>query len=453
MGDNTDNTQPGYVIRRTEKLAEGVRQMTLFETEMFRLLFHLGCLAGLHAQPEDVSLLCRVATEDIQSYLLDQINPNIAKCARLANLSQDNILLLLADFMKNLPKYDSRNRYNLLNQTGRAELEQAFIAQLRYNVQRLTEKVGEFKAVVKEDAEKSALQDLLSGAGETSTLSRLLRVRSRVTGDNLLQWMITNDKMTSCPTLASLLENITVLQELVNLPDILRLQSYLLERFSGKISSTEMEQLTILQFSERVEETFRPRFLQLAEAVLQTWNKLKEKVSQYGGIMSAEIRNLEVFSQEIYTTRSTPAAFLFPASKSSGLCSYALVMFLVDSHNKVARSNLPPINPYQASPYHLSVFKKSDLQSLLLSHTSYTFPRSGYTKEEYDIAGMERKVVERLVLSNPRLEGEVRKVQYLEDRTGREEDQLDSKIDQTELDNNLQTQLGKVFSLIHISLK
>ena len=89
---------------------------------------------------------------------------------------------------------------------------------------------------------------------------------------------------------------------------------------------------------------------------------------------------------------------------------------------------------------------RSSLQSLLLSHTSDTFPRSGFTKEEYDIAGMERKVVERFVLSNPRLEGEVRKVQYLEDRTAREEDQLDTKIEQAELDNNLQARLGKIFS-------
>ena len=133
-------------------------------------------------------------------------------------------------------------------------------------------------------------------------------------------------------------------------------------------------------------------------------------------------------------------SFLFPASRGSGLCCYALVMFLVESHNVVAsRSSLPPINPFQASLCHLSAFRKSDLQSLLLSHTSYTFPRSGLTQEEYDLAGMERKVVERLVVSNPRLEGEVRRVQYLEDRTGREEDQLGTKIPQSGLDNNLQT--------------
>ena len=35
------------------------------------------------------------------------------------------------------------------------------------------------------------------------------------------------------------------------------------------------------------------------------------------------------------------------------------------------------------------------LSALLLAHTSYSIPRKGVTKEEYDIEGMERKVVYR----------------------------------------------------------
>ena len=103
---------------------------------------------------------------------------------------------------------------------------------------------------------------------------------------------------------------------------------------------------------------------------------------------------------------------------------------------------MAPISPYQASVYHLSAFSKSDLQSLLLSHTAYTFPKSGFTEEEYDVPGMERKVVERFVLSNLRLASTVRRVQYLEDRSSREEGSLTKKIDQTELDNNNQFRLG-----------
>ena len=119
-------------------------------------------------------------------------------------------------------------------------------------------------------------------------------------------------------------------------------------------------------------------------------------------------------------------------------------MLMIDQHNMVTRSNLPPLSPYQASVLHLSTFSRAELQSLLLSHTSYTFPRSGLTREEYDVQGMERKVKERFDLSNPRLDDEViRKVQYLEDRSGKEEDLLTNKIPQTELDNNVQHQLGE----------
>ena len=52
--------------------------------------------------------------------------------------------------------------------------------------------------------------------------------------------------------------------------------------------------------------------------------------------------------------------------------------------------------------------------------------------------GMERKVNERFVLRNPRLGEDIRKVQYLEDRSGCEEVNLRSKIAQKELENNVQ---------------
>ena len=438
----TDTTQPGYVLKGNENLTDGVRDMTLFETEFFRMLLNLGCLAGLYDKAEDVSELCDVKGEDIEQHLLDQVNANIAKCARLNNLSQDEILLLLADFMINLQGYEDRNRFNLLNQTGRKDFEKAFVAQLRLNIQKLNETVKTFKTAAKIDSEKSALEDVLSGCEESSTLSRLLRVRSRVTGDNLLQWMISRDKLRSCPTLGSLLKDITVLQELANLPEILQFQSALLDKFSGKVSSTEMETISVIQFSERLEENLRARFLQQAEVVLNTWNNLKEKVGQYGGIMADDVSKTEMYSRDSSNIRDTPAAFLFPASRGSGLCSYALVIVMIETHNKITRSTMAPISPYQASVYHLSAFSKSDLQSLLLSHTAYTFPKSGFTEEEYDVPGMERKVVERFVLSNLRLASTVRRVQYLEDRSSREEGSLTKKIDQTELDNNNQFRLG-----------
>ena len=441
MGDTVDTTKRGYVIQADNNNSEGVRTMNPFYTEFFRMLFHIGCLAGLYDKAEEVSHLCQVEREDTERYLLEKININICKCANIFNISQDNIVILLADFFNNIPDYVTDKKFDLLHQNERYEWEEAFVRQLKQNIDdnKLTETIETFKAVVREDSEKSALQELL--CAETSKLSRVLRVRSRVTADTLLQWLTTNERLGSSPTLGRMLKNMTVLQELVNLPDILRFQCDLLDRFSGKMSNTEMEKMKIMDFSEKIDKNSRPRFLQQAEVVLQTWNTLKVKVGQHRGILAGQVTGTEVFTTTNNTIRNTPAAFLFPANKGSGLCSLALVMFMVDSHNMLAMSTMPTLNPYQASVYHLAAFSKSDLQSLLLSHTSYTFPRSGFTKEEYDVEGMERKLVEKFVLSKPRLEGEVRKVQYLEDRSSREEDLLTKKITQTQLDNNVQHQL------------
>ena len=118
----------------------------------------LGCLAGLQDKAEDVSLLCRVSADNIQQYLLDQVNLHITKCARLANISQDNVIVLLADFMINIPACDNNNQFNLLTQTGRSQFEQAFVNQLRFSLKRIQDKVATFKDLVKKDAEKSSLQ-------------------------------------------------------------------------------------------------------------------------------------------------------------------------------------------------------------------------------------------------------------------------------------------------------
>merc|ERR1719392_234429 len=114
--------------------------MTLFETEFFRMLLHLCCLSGCEEDSlQDISVLCRVGSDNIEQYLLDQINANIAKCARLANLSQDSIMVLLADFMVKIPVYEITQKFNLMNQAGRSDWERAFVDQLRINVGKLDE--------------------------------------------------------------------------------------------------------------------------------------------------------------------------------------------------------------------------------------------------------------------------------------------------------------------------
>ena len=115
----------------------------------------------------------------------------------------------------------------------------------------------------------------------------------------------------------------------------------------------------------------------------------------FGGFRAANIAKLDIGNKQ--DTINTPAAFLFPADNGTGLCTYALTILLVDTHNSLVRSDLPPIHPYNVGPGHLASVTKSQMQSLLLSHTRYSLSKNGVTREEYDISAMNRNIKERLV--------------------------------------------------------
>ena len=59
----------------------------------------------------------------------------------------------------------------------------------------------------------------------------------------------------------------------------------------------------------------------------------------------------------------------------------------------------------------------------------------------------------RYIKGCPRLEGEIRKVKYLEDRSGSDQRKLSSKIHQEHLPNAVQYQLGKYYLVMVLNLK
>ena len=463
LGQNVDQTRTGYIQQGNIK--EGVREMTVFDIEMVSILFHIGCLASSRRNLEGVATLCQVPLNNVEVYLDQQIQNKIRKVAKLSGMNQDEVLLLVGHLIKSLP-FDRTANCDLVQKQGRLMWEKSFVSLLRVCQGEMPRVTAAFKKAVKEDTESSTLQKILNGEDETSNLDKLLRVRFRLSADSLLQWMISQHKVKDAPTLNKMLTSIDVLQELSALPSILQLQDYLLANFSGKISNVEMENMTISDFAEKIDDNFKDKFMSLSDKLLTTWSRMKNHVFKFGGVMAEELRKLESFTSDV-NPLVTPAAFLFPASKGSGLCSYALVMFLINIHNLTVQSDMQPINPYKASLGHLVSITKSDISTLLLAHTSYSIPRKGVTKEEYDIEGMERKLVYRLGIMNlyiyvlkfifryikgcPRLEGEIRKVKYLEDRSGSNQRKLTSKIQQEQLPNTVQYQLGKfdIFIYFH----
>ena len=221
-----------------------------------------------------------------------------------------------------------------------------------------------------------------------------------MTADTLLQWLISTDRQTCAPNLAKFLQKLDITQHLGNLPQILELQKLLSSRFHRRVALSDLETMSISDFIlARFPEEERGRVFALADVFLSTWNCVKVKLQKYGGQLALQLNNLPVKVFEIpLTADNSPAAVLFPSSHGTGLCSFALTRFLIETQNQLVSSDLPAISPTTAGSIHMAEMTRAQVQLLLLAHTRYTLQVSAVTKEEYDVQAMERHILERWVL-------------------------------------------------------
>eukprot|EP00092_Neocalanus_flemingeri_P023314 GFUD01025278.1.p1 GENE.GFUD01025278.1~~GFUD01025278.1.p1 ORF type:complete len:2291 (+),score=510.26 GFUD01025278.1:413-6874(+) len=438
-----DKTRTGYTEVVEGQTKEGTREMTPFEVSILQLLIHLGLLSASLDKLTGVSNLCQRPEQDIFNYLLGKINLGITAASKYVGKSQDEILFLVSSLAAEVSKWEG-NKFDLLSHQSRVDWEREFVKKIKDFNNRLEPIRNDYDIAVETDDTSSlgALHTLLHGEVHYKTAhDRLWQVRFRVTADNLMEWLVSNNQANNAQTLIEFMKKIDTVEFLRNLPAILQLQKQLVEKFTGRIALSDVEGMSIRDFYHKMEDTNKEQFIQLSEVLLQTWNNLTDKVKSFGGIMAAELAKLDMFDR-VLDPGNTPAAFLFPASHGKGLCSYALAMLLIDTHNSLVRSDLPPIHPYNAGPGHLATLTKSQVQTMLLAHTRYYLQKNGVTKEEYDIVSMDRRIKEKYVQGRPRLlDTELQRIQFLEDRSGSEQRLLSSRITQQDMSNNAQYQI------------
>ena len=219
-----------------------------------------------------------------------------------------------------------------------------------------------------------------------------------MTVDNLFQWLVSTDRQTAAPHLITFLQELEVTTHLASLPRILQLHQLLVDRFHRRVALSDMESITVAEFlATRLDgEDETAIVAALMETFLATWNSLRGRMQQWlGGTLGQQLRNLKDHVLDTDLTVNSPAAVLFPSSHGTGLCSFALVRCLLETHNQLVRSDLPPISPVTASTVHLAALTRSQVQLLLLSHTSYSLQLSVVTREEYDVTGIERHILDR----------------------------------------------------------
>uniref|UniRef100_A0A672YT28 RING-type E3 ubiquitin transferase n=1 Tax=Sphaeramia orbicularis TaxID=375764 RepID=A0A672YT28_9TELE len=213
--------------------------------------------------------------------------------------------------------------------------------------------------------------------------------RDRVCPLSLTHIVEQNNGRNTVPLLWKFLHKETELRLVKHLPDILTLQKNLVRRFHN---SPEM----ILSLGSWYHEHVR--------TFLTTWNQLRVSLQTNGAIKIPP-----EFCQKDLDLDSG-LAVLLPRRQGLGLCSTALVSYLIGLHNDLvycADKQTGEETSYKVSAadlvdLHVIRYEVDrDLMPLILSNTQYSIENGKETQPEYDLPKIQQKILSHFLLGKP----------------------------------------------------
>jgi hypothetical protein len=237
---------------------------------------------------------------------------------------------------------------------------------------------------------------------------RLWRYRVRVSIDHLSHTLEQNMGMSEqdqCRLLREFLKQEPKLRALHYLPDILRLQRLLMEKYDRLISQSEARTFRVGAFLSRIEDREEmTMFKRLIESFNIAWGLVREHVLSHGRLKPKKKEH-----ELVCVSNETPLAYLLPRTVDEGTCATAVVDFLVNSvHNKFlltcCRFSEHQWEPQRVNIDHLTrdhlvaYDVQRDLLPVVLAHCDYSLSFGEGTKITYNLPALERQIINRFII-------------------------------------------------------
>jgi len=193
------------------------------------------------------------------------------------------------------------------------------------------------------------------------------------------------------------------------LPDIVRLQRLLMDRFHRRIDRTDAEKFTIQQFLESLPRgPVKDEFIKLIQSFKLAWNSCRSFLGEQGRLrVPQDLCNMAM-------DYSCSIAMLLPSTKGMSVCSTALLYFLVNTHNdflgiyRIATNQDSPLERISLSEVTMSQLiaydPERDLLPLILAHCNYSLEVGQETLVQYDWTALERQLTDRFLKGRPLVE-------------------------------------------------
>ncbi|XP_068920216.1 E3 ubiquitin-protein ligase RNF213 isoform X2 [Petaurus breviceps papuanus] len=425
--DNIDRTQSGHVLGNPDDRGVMVvsdREISPVVFILLRLLTHMAMLLGTAQNAQALRKIIKPTVLNPEGFLQQHIQKDLEQLMKSLGRSADEtanvVHLILCCLLKEhhhqpshwLTGFDG----TLSSKERRNNWEKVVAAMIIFELKCLDKTLLEANIRISQDERISSNPVAKIMYGDPATFlshlpkksvvhcSRIWNYRKKITVEYLQHVVEQNDGKDTVPILCRFLQKERELRLVKFLPEILALQRDLVKRFQNV---SDVEYNTISGFlKSHCYSGLKRSFQKQIEVFLSTWNKLRRSLYTNGEIkLPKEYCNADLSLEDEFEV-------LLPRRRGLGLCSTALVSYLIALHNDLVytvrkytnESSSYSVNSCEVTDLHVISYEvERDLTPLILSNYQYSVEKGRETLQQFDLEKIQRQVTSRFLQGKPLL--------------------------------------------------
>ncbi|KAM9519265.1 E3 ubiquitin-protein ligase rnf213-alpha-like [Salvelinus alpinus] len=417
-----DSTETGHVLgdpgRRDHPDMQDTKSMSSAPFNLVRLLTHIAMLLGARSNPQAIAAIIKPQVPDPPSlFLMGHLLKDMEHVTRFIGKGRDDtvnaIHLMISSLLK--PQRRGCDDNHLSTKEARNDWEITVGNEIiSPQLKDLDRRLQEVNAFIRDDSRLSSnpIMRVLSPEPRLFLTSlphnsqihspAVWNCRERVSLLSLTRIVEQNDGGNTLPVLWRFLHKEAELRLLKFITDILELQRNLVKTCRNV---TDLSHGTIAKFLQRQESVpLRAWHEKRINIFLTTWNQLRGSLATNGEIKIP----VEFCRKDLDMTSDFQV--LLPRRHGPGLCSTALVSYLIALQNELVYcvdKHLGEETSFKVSPADLTDLHviqydlERDLLPLILSNCQYSMKQGKETLHEYDLPKIQQQILSRFLQGRP----------------------------------------------------
>nr|XP_034493275.1 E3 ubiquitin-protein ligase RNF213 [Marmota flaviventris] len=424
---NTDRTRTGHVLGHPQHRGVVVvsdRELSPVVFILIRLLTHLAMLLGATQSPKALINIIKPPVRDPRGFLQQHIQRDLKQLTKTLGKSADEtthvVHLILRCLLKEQCSLPGQRHLNfdaeLSTKERRNNWEKHVASLLLPELEHLDKTLLTVSTLISQDERVSSNPVAKIIYGDPANFlprlpqknvvhcSKIWSCRKKITVEYLQHVVEQKNGKEMVPMLWQFLQKEAELRLVKFLPEILALQRDLVKQFQNV---PEDEYSTIRSFiSSHSSDGLRQLFHNRITIFLSTWNALRRSLETNGEIKLPK----EYCSSDL--DLDTDFKVILPRRQGLGLCSTALVSYLINLHNEIIHTvekfskenNSYSVDASEVTDLHVVSYEvERDLIPLILSNCQYQVEQGGKTSQEFDLEKIQQQISSRFLQGKPLL--------------------------------------------------